>query len=73
MERVILFVNHVLLHEPQALARLKRQQGRTLSLKWHDWHWRVRITPAGLLENDQVSQGHAVDHDLPHALLIKAI
>ena len=72
MERVILFVNHVLMHEPQALARLKRQQGRTLSLKWHDWHWRVRITPAGLLENDQVSQGRAFDRDLPHALVYKS-
>jgi ubiquinone biosynthesis protein UbiJ len=72
MERVILFVNHVLLHEPQALARLKRQQGRTLSLKWHDWHWCVRITPAGLLENEHVSQGRAFDRDLPHALTDKS-
>ena len=56
VQRLVLFINHVLLHEPQALSRLKRQKGRTLSLKWQGWHWRLRITPAGLLESDSVTQ-----------------
>ncbi len=57
LDRVLIFINHVLLHEPQALQRLKRQHGRTLSLQWHEWHWRLRITRAGLLERERASQG----------------
>ena len=57
LDRVLIFINHVLLHEPQALQRLKRQHGRTLSLQWHEWHWRLRITRAGLLERERAGLG----------------
>jgi ubiquinone biosynthesis protein UbiJ len=49
-QRVLLFLNHVLLQEPQAQERLQRQQGRQLQWKWRDLDVRVNITPAGLLE-----------------------
>jgi ubiquinone biosynthesis accessory factor UbiJ len=56
LDRVVLALNHVLLQEPQALERLKRQRGRTLSVQWHDWVWSMCITPAGLLENTGLFQ-----------------
>ena len=49
-QRVLLFLNHVLMQEPQAQERLKRQQGRQLQWKWRDLDLRVNISPAGLLE-----------------------
>jgi ubiquinone biosynthesis protein UbiJ len=48
--RVILLINHILLKEPQALERLKRQRGRTIEVRWHHLSCRVKCTPAGLLE-----------------------
>lgn len=48
--RGILLVNHVLLKEPQALDRLKRQKGRRIQLKWHQFMCTVKCTPAGLFE-----------------------
>ena len=72
LDRVLLFINHVLLHEPQALHRLKRQQGRTLSLQWHDWNWRLRITRAGLLEREQaLALARSEANDKPLHLLTK--
>jgi len=65
LDRVLIFINHVLLHEPQALQRLKRQHGRTLSLQWHEWHWRLRITRAGLLERDRAGQGPRSEESSP--------
>ena len=48
--RGILLVNHVLLKEPQAMDRLKRQKGRRIQLKWHQFMCTVICTPAGLFE-----------------------
>ena len=49
-QRVLLFLNHVLMQEPQALERLRRQQGRQLQWRWRDLDLRVNISPAGLFE-----------------------
>ena len=49
-QRLLLFLNHVLLQESSALDRLRRQQGRQVQWRWRDLDLRVTITPAGLLE-----------------------
>jgi ubiquinone biosynthesis protein UbiJ len=51
---VILLLNHILLKEPQALERIKRQKGRTIEVRWQHLTCRVQCTPAGLLEWWQV-------------------
>ncbi len=48
--RVVLLLNHVLMQEPQAMARLVQQQGRSLKVQWMQWHLQLRMTPAGLFE-----------------------
>ncbi len=48
--RILLLVNHVLLQEPAAIARLQRQHNRTLQLAWRQMQLSCRITPAGLFE-----------------------
>jgi ubiquinone biosynthesis protein UbiJ len=49
-DRVLLLLNHVLMQEPAATSRLKRQQNRTLQISWRQLQLACRITPAGLLE-----------------------
>ncbi len=48
--RVILLLNHVLMQEPQATDRLKRQQGRSMLVQWQTLSFKVVFTPAGLLD-----------------------
>jgi ubiquinone biosynthesis accessory factor UbiJ len=48
--RMVLALNHVLMQEPQAQARLKRQAGRLVEGRWRAFGVRLRATPAGLLE-----------------------
>lgn len=48
--RVVLFLNHVLMQEPQAQQRLRRQQGKPVRVAWGDFHLTVAATPAGLIE-----------------------
>ena len=48
--RLVLFLNHVLMQEPEAQARLARQQGRVVRLQWRDFHLQLAATPAGLWE-----------------------
>lgn len=48
--RVVLFLNHVLMQEPQAQQRLRRQQGKPVRVRWGDFHLTLAPTPAGLLE-----------------------
>jgi ubiquinone biosynthesis protein UbiJ len=48
--RMVLLVNHVLMQEPEAQARLVRQSGRVLQAQWRGFLLRVVATPAGLLE-----------------------
>ena len=47
---VVLFLNHVLMQEPQAQERLKRQKGKPVKVQWGDFHLTLAATAAGLLE-----------------------
>lgn len=48
--RIVLFLNHVLMQEPQAQERLRRQAGKPVRLQWGEIHLSLAATPAGLLE-----------------------
>ncbi|MBK0394437.1 hypothetical protein [Ramlibacter algicola] len=48
--RLVLLLNHVLMQEPQAMDRLRRQQGRIVEARWRQFHIRLLATPAGLLD-----------------------
>ena len=48
--RLVLALNHVLMQEPEAQARLRRQSGRIVEARWRTLVLRVAATPAGLLE-----------------------
>ena len=50
--RLVLLVNHVLMQEPEALARLARQKGRVVEARWRIFNLRLAATPAGLFELD---------------------
>ena len=54
INRLVLFLNHVIGSEPEAQSRLKRQKGRCIQLQWQDKVIQLSPTPAGLLE--RVSQ-----------------
>ncbi len=49
-QRVVLFLNHVLMQEPAARDRLQRQKGRLLQVCWRDQIFQCSFTPAGLVE-----------------------
>ncbi len=49
LNRLVLFLNHVLGSEPQAMARLARHQGQRIALVWQGQTLLLRPTPAGLL------------------------
>jgi ubiquinone biosynthesis accessory factor UbiJ len=48
--RVVLFLNHVLMQESAAQERLRRQKGKPVRIQWGDFHLTLAPTPAGLLE-----------------------
>ncbi|MDR0478510.1 MAG: hypothetical protein LBH31_01625 [Burkholderiaceae bacterium] len=48
--RLVLLLNHVLMQEPQAQARLAGQAGRVVRLQWRSLAMQLRATPAGLCE-----------------------
>lgn len=48
--RLVLFLNHVLQQEPEAMARLARQSGRVVLARWRAFAVRLEATPAGLLD-----------------------
>ena len=48
--RLVLMLNHVLMQEPQAQERLRRQTGRVLEARWRNFTMRLVATPAGLLD-----------------------
>jgi ubiquinone biosynthesis protein UbiJ len=50
INRLVLFLNHVLMSEPEAMARLARQKGQRIELIWDRVHLQLSPTPAGLLE-----------------------
>ncbi|MFN3376764.1 MAG: hypothetical protein ACK40S_09465 [Burkholderiaceae bacterium] len=47
-QRIVLLLNHVLMQEPEAMARLARQRGRVVSAQWRHFSMALLITPAGL-------------------------
>ncbi|WP_197407983.1 hypothetical protein [Lampropedia cohaerens] len=53
--RFVLTVNHVLQQEPEAQDRLATQAGKSVYVSWRQFNGQVRITPAGLLDLDDVS------------------
>jgi ubiquinone biosynthesis protein UbiJ len=48
--RVVLFLNHVLMAEPQAQDRLRRQMGKPVRVQWGEFNLTLAATAAGLLE-----------------------
>ncbi len=49
-QRLVLLLNHVLMQEPQAQARLLRQKGRVVLAQWRSFAIKLQATPAGLLD-----------------------
>ena len=43
--RVVLLLNHVLMQEPEARARLARQKGRVVRVQWRGWGAQLAATP----------------------------
>jgi ubiquinone biosynthesis accessory factor UbiJ len=50
--RLVLLLNHVLIQEPEATARLARLKGRVIRIQWRALSMTLAATPAGLLELD---------------------
>lgn len=48
--RLVLILNHVLMQEPAAQDRLRRQKGKPVRIQWGDFHLTLAPTAAGLLE-----------------------
>lgn len=48
--RVVLFLNHVLMQEKAARDRLRRQKGKPVRIQWGDFHLTLAPSAAGLLE-----------------------
>jgi ubiquinone biosynthesis protein UbiJ len=59
VNRLVLFLNHVLMSEPEAMARLARQKGQRIEMVWDRMQLQLSPTPAGLLE-----RGHFEGFDL---------
>ncbi len=49
-QRMVLFLNHVLMQEKEAMDRLVRQKGRVARVQWRSYSMALEITPAGLLD-----------------------
>lgn len=47
-QRIVLFLNHVLMQEPEAMERLVRQKGRSARVQWRAYSMALVVTPAGL-------------------------
>ncbi len=52
-QRLVLLLNHVLMQEPEACARLQRHKGRQVQVAWRDFDLLLQVTPAGLFERGQ--------------------
>ena len=55
--RVVLMLNHVLLQEPQAQDRVRRQHGKAARMQWGQFDLTLVATRAGLLELPQTPEG----------------
>ena len=48
--RIVLALNHVLMQESEATARLARQKDRVMLVQWRSFNFKLLATPAGLLD-----------------------
>ena len=48
-QRIVLFLNHVLMQEREAMERLVRQKGRVARVQWRNFNMALGVTPAGRL------------------------
>lgn len=48
--RMVLLLNHVLMQEPQAQERVRRQVGKSARMVWGRFEMTLQASPAGLLE-----------------------
>ena len=46
--RLVLMFNHVLMQEPEAMERMRRQKGRVALVQWRAYSMALLVTPAGL-------------------------
>jgi ubiquinone biosynthesis accessory factor UbiJ len=70
--RLVLLLNHVLMQEPEATARLARLKGKVIHLKWRTLSMTLAATPAGLLEradHQAADLSLLVTDDSPFSLL----
>ena len=49
-QRLVLFLNHVLMQEKEAMDRLVRQKGRIARVQWRQYSVALLVTPAGLFD-----------------------
>ena len=61
-QRMVLFINHVLMQEKEAMDRLIRQRGRVARVQWRSYSMALLVTPAGLF--NLAPQGGAPDLQL---------
>ncbi len=61
-QRLVLFLNHVLMQESDAMDRLVRQKGRVARVQWRAYSMALVITPAGLF--NLASEGAVPDLQL---------
>jgi ubiquinone biosynthesis protein UbiJ len=61
-QRMVLFLNHVLMQEKEAMDRLVRQKGRIARVQWRSYSMALVVTPAGLF--NLASEGAAPDLQL---------
>jgi ubiquinone biosynthesis protein UbiJ len=48
--RVVLLLNHMLMQESEAMARLARQKNQVMLVQWRAFNFKLVATPAGLLD-----------------------
>ena len=63
--RFVLLLNHVLMQEPQAQERLRRQTGKPVKVQWGAFHLTLAATAAGLLERPQAGRAPELTVTLP--------
>lgn len=72
-QRLVLFLNHVLMQEKEAQDRLARKKGSVLQIRWGLFALDLQVTPAGLLDRAPPAAKPdlliAVAADSPMALL----
>lgn len=49
-QRLVLLLNHILMQEPQAMARLARVKAKVIRVRWRQFNMTLTATPAGLLD-----------------------